>query len=55
LTAGIGKIGQLAGVSNKSEKEIQDCIQMAARQVAVLCQQIESKKREIAAVDVGAL
>jgi hypothetical protein len=55
LTAGIGKIGQLAGVSNKAEKEIQDCIQMAARQVAVLCQQIESKKREIAAVDVGAL
>jgi hypothetical protein len=53
ITAGIGKIGQLTGVTNKAEKEIQDCIQMAARQVSVLRQQIQSKQREIAAVDEG--
>lgn len=54
LSTGIGRIGQLAGVTNKAEKEIQECIQMAARQVSVLQQQIESKQREIIAVDAGA-
>lgn len=53
LTTGIGKIGQLTGVTNKTEKEIHDCIQMAARQVTVLRQQIDSKNREIVAVNEG--
>ena len=53
LTSGIGKIGQMAGVSNKAEKEIQECIQMAARQISVVRQQIESKQREIEAIDQG--
>lgn len=53
LTTGIGKIGQLTGVTNKTEKEIHDCIQMATRQVTVLRQQIDSKNREIVAVNEG--
>jgi hypothetical protein len=53
IASGIGKISQLTGVTNKAEKEIHDCIQMAARQVSVLRQQIESKHREIVAVNEG--
>lgn len=53
IASGIGKIGQLTGVTNKAEKEIHDCIQMAVRQVTVLRQQIESKHREIVAVNEG--
>lgn len=53
IKSGIGKISQFTGVSNKAEKEIHDCIQMAARQVTVLRQQIDSKHREIVAVNEG--
>jgi hypothetical protein len=55
LAAGMGKIGQLTGVTNKAEKEIHDCIQMTARQVSVLRQQIDSKQREIIALNDGVL
>lgn len=51
IASGIGKIGQITGVTNKAEKEIHNCIQLANRQVTVLRQQIESKHREIVAVD----
>jgi hypothetical protein len=53
ITAGVNKIAQLAGVKNKAEKEIQDCIQIASRQVKLLQQQIESKHREITAIGEG--
>ena len=53
ITSGIGRIGQLTGVTNKAEKEIHDCIQMTSRQVTLLRQQIESKHREIQAVNEG--
>jgi hypothetical protein len=53
LTSGLGKIGQLTGVTNKSEKEIHDCIQLAARHVTMLQKQIECKHREIDAVNEG--
>jgi hypothetical protein len=49
LVAGIGKL-----TGGTSEKDIQDCISSAARQVALTRQQKDAKLREIAAIDEGA-